>query len=283
MSLISSHSLRYDPMPLTKAVILARGLGTRMRRPAAGASLDRRQARAADTGVKGMIPVGRPFLDYVIGALADAGFREVCLVVAPEHRAIRDHYAAEARPTRVALTFAVQAEPRGTADAVAAAEAFAAGGEFLAINSDNYYPAAVLEAVAGLSRPGLAGFDRAALVAGGNIDEERLRGYAVLNVGPDGMLLDIAEKPDPERWARIPPDALVSMNCWRFGPSIFESARRIGPSPRGEYELGDAVQDAIRHGERFQVVPVRAGVLDLSQRGDIASVTARLSAVQVRL
>ena len=42
----------------TKAVILARGLGTRMRKSDDSASLDASQAAAADTGVKGMIPIG---------------------------------------------------------------------------------------------------------------------------------------------------------------------------------------------------------------------------------
>ena len=270
-------------MVLTKAVILAAGRGTRMRRASEGAGLDETQARVADSGVKGMIPVGRPFLDYVISALVEAGYRDVCLVVGPDHEGIRDYYSREAVPTRIGVTFAVQREPLGTADAVAAAEAFAAGEQFLVINSDNYYPAFVLQAVGALRGAGLAGFERASLVGEGNIDDERASRYAVLDVGPDDALLDIVEKPDVERWARTPTDALISMNCWRFGPSIFEAARRIGPSPRGEYELTDAVKDAMRHGERFTVVRVRAGVLDLSQRSDILSVTRRLSAVEVRV
>ena len=83
-------------MALTRVVILARGLGMRMRRASAVVRLEEAQARAADFGMKGMIPVGRPFLDYVISALADAGYREVCLVVGPEHDAIRDHYSRDA-------------------------------------------------------------------------------------------------------------------------------------------------------------------------------------------
>jgi glucose-1-phosphate thymidylyltransferase len=72
------------------------------------------------------------------------------------------------------------------------------------------------------------------------------------------------------------------MNCWRFSPAIFDAARRIERSARGEFELADAVLYAIARGERFQVVPVRAGVLDLSVRGDISSVGRRLRTVEVR-
>ena len=66
-------------VPTTKAVILARGLGTRMRRADAAAALDDTQSSAADSGLKGMIPIGRPFLDYVISALAE--FRSFCHIV----------------------------------------------------------------------------------------------------------------------------------------------------------------------------------------------------------
>jgi glucose-1-phosphate thymidylyltransferase len=271
------------PVSVSKAVILARGLGTRMRRAAAEAALDEAQARAADTGVKGMIPIGRPFLDYVISGLADAGFEDVCLVIGPEHQAIRDYYGREAVLSRVRVTFAVQERPLGTANAVAAAEAFAGAGEFLVINSDNYYPVFVLEQVRRLTGPGLAGFERAALSSEGNIDDARVSRYAVLQVAADGALEDIIEKPDPEAWDRTGACALISMNCWRFGPRIFDAIRHTGLSSRGEYELADAVRAAIRLGERFQVVPVSTGILDLSQRGDIPSVARRLAGVAVRL
>ncbi|MGI8619426.1 MAG: nucleotidyltransferase family protein, partial [Gemmatimonadaceae bacterium] len=54
----------------TKAVVLARGLGTRMRAADSTADLDADASAIADSGVKAMIPVGRPFLDYVLSALA---------------------------------------------------------------------------------------------------------------------------------------------------------------------------------------------------------------------
>ena len=54
-----------------KAVILARGLGSRMRRAAENVALTAEQSRTADAGVKAMISLdGRPFLDFVISALA---------------------------------------------------------------------------------------------------------------------------------------------------------------------------------------------------------------------
>ena len=108
-------------MSVTKAVVMARGLGSRMRSDDAEADLRPDQADAAASGAKAMMPVGdRPFLDHSLSRLADAGITDVCLVVAPDHDEIRAHY--EAQPlSRVRVSYAVQDEPRGTADAVAAA------------------------------------------------------------------------------------------------------------------------------------------------------------------
>ena len=68
-----------------KAVVMARGLGTRMRKADVAAPLDRHQAEIANAGVKAMIPIGRPFLDYVLSGLADAGYSDACVVIGPEH------------------------------------------------------------------------------------------------------------------------------------------------------------------------------------------------------
>ena len=265
-----------------RAVILARGLGTRMRQPAPGAQLDAAQVAAADAGMKALIPVGRPFLDYVLSELADAGVTRVCVVIGPEHDAVRRYYESLAL-TRLSIDFAVQAQPRGTADAVLAAETWTGSDPFLVLNADNYYPAAALRALAALSLPGLVAFSRKGLMADGQIAAERLTRFALLDVdGP--YLRRIAEKPDASEVARFARSAYVSMNCWRFDLRVYDVCRRVPLSPRGELELPMAVQMAIDEG-RFPVEAVctEEGVLDLSGRADIEAVAARLTGIEVRL
>jgi glucose-1-phosphate thymidylyltransferase len=269
------------PAPVRKAVVLARGLGTRMRREDPGAALDDAQRAVAAAGVKAMIPIGRPFLDYALSALADAGCTDVCLVIGPEHTAVREYYTGPGRPRRVRVAFAEQAEPRGTADALLAAEAFAAGDRVLMVNSDNYYPPEALAALGGVPGSGLLGFERDALVRESNIEPERVRKYALLDVRGDGTLARIVEKPDEATARAFGERALVSMNAWVFTPLIFDACRRVAPSARGELELQDAVRIAIEQlNERFTVVRVAAGVLDLSSRSDIATVRERLAGVE---
>ncbi len=258
-----------------------------MQRADRTAATDPAQAQVADTGLKAMIPFRRPFLDYILSALADAGCDDVCLVIGPEHEVVRDYYERTHPPERTRIRFAIQQEARGTADAVLSAEAFAGGAPFLVLNADNYYPAEVLRALVSLDGPGLPAFRRSTLIARSNIDADRVRSYALLTIGADGMLQDIIEKPDAETFARYVQlhgdEIRVSMNCWRFGPSIFDACRGIEPSPRGELELPNAVRYSVRVlGERFRALPVDAGVLDLSRREDIAAVERRLSSIDAR-
>jgi dTDP-glucose pyrophosphorylase len=278
-----------------RAVVLARGLGTRMRQTTGG-DLAPEQAVAAESGAKAMMPIGgrargaagapvsgaapRPFLDYILSALADAGYTDVCLVVAPDHDAIARHYTGAGRPRRIGLAFAVQDEPIGTANAVAAAEAWTAGDPFLVINGDNYYAVRTLAALTG--RPGAATalYPADTLVTQSNIPPDRIRAFA-LGMVEDGRLARIVEKPTPEQAAALGADALVSMTCWRMPPAIHEACRRVERSVRGELELVDAVNALLDQGIRFDVVVAEDGVLALSRRGDIAAVERALAGVTV--
>jgi glucose-1-phosphate thymidylyltransferase len=253
-----------------------------MRKADATTGLDATQAAAANAGLKAMIPIGRPFLDYVLSVVADAGFREVCLVIGPEHHAVRDYYTRAQLLTRIAVSFAIQAEPAGTADAVLAVRAFAGSDEFVVMNSDNYYPLEVLQQLQAMGQPGTVLFEAAALIQNSNIPEERLRAFASCVVDGEGFLADLIEKPSADE-AQFEAGKLVSMNIWRFGPDIFAACRDVPLSSRGEYELPQAVRLGIHRGMKLKIAVSRAGVFDLSRRSDIAGVAERLKDVEVRL
>ena len=262
---------------LTKVVVLARGLGTRMRRHVDAAPLTREQSAAASAGAKAMMPVagsGRPFLDYALSAIADAGWTNVCLVVAPDHGHVRDYYTRIAPPRRLSMTFAVQPEPRGTADALLAAEPWAGADHFLVVNGDNCYPVSALRALRTLAGAGTSLFVRDRLVARSNIPAERVRAFALCRVSRDGMLAGIVEKPATlgEK------DDLVSMNCWVMPPAIFDACRHTPPSPRGELETrgrGHVAHAGARHRiSRDRVRGRRARPLTAS---DVAAVSRALA------
>lgn len=265
-----------------KAVILARGLGSRMRKEAEGVNLSDEQSKAADAGVKAMISVGRPFLDHVISALADADFTDICLVIGPEHDMIRDYYTGVDKE-RVTISYAVQEEPLGTANAVLSAEEFAGDDRVLVINSDNYYPSEALRSLASVPGSALVGFTREGMLTKSNIAPERIAAFALATADEDGNLDELVEKPDEETIDRLGDDAVISMNCWLCTPAIFPAAKAIPKSARGEYEITDAVRRAIDDGDPYFVVKADAGVLDMSNRGDIASVVEALGDREARL
>lgn len=258
------------------AVVLARGLGTRMRRDDHDAALDPVQRARAASGIKAMIPdaKGRPFLDHILSSFADAGITRAVLVVAPDAEVIRQHYH-DTPPRRLGLEWAVQEQPRGTADAVLAAEPLVGREPFLVANADNLYPVAALTSLIDLGEPGLVAFDRDALLQDGGIDPDRIKAFAMLRLDPSGYLVDLVEKPDEDE-LRAFGGGWVSMNLWRFDHRIFAHCRAVPLSVRGELELPQAVMHALRSGATFRAVTMHAGVLDLSQRADIAAVAARL-------
>lgn len=261
---------------------MARGLGTRMRRADTGATLDASQAAAAESGVKGMIPIKRPFLEYLISALADAGLDEVVLVIGPEHDAVRRHFVQDAPPQRVRIRFAVQQEPIGTANAVTSAADVIGDEPFLVLNADNYYPVEAYRLLAAEASAGTVAFDRDALVREGNVDPERVRSFAVLSVGDDGMLEGIVEKPGDSLDLTSNAARWVGMNLWAMTPAVVSACRRVPKSARGEYELPEAVAMALREGVPVRAIRLAAPVLDLSRRADIAAVAERLGDLEPR-
>lgn len=263
-------------MATTKAVVLARGLGSRMKR-ATDAALTADQRAAAASGAKAMMPLGgRPFLDRSLSRLADAGLTQVCLVIGPDHTGVRDYYDA-LDLERLEVFYTIQPEPLGTADAVAAASWFAGDDQVVVVNGDNLYPTSALAALAATEGSATIGFAPAGLVAHSNIPADRITAFARIAVDATGALIDVVEKPTPEQLAGFAGDAPVSMNCWLFTPAVFDACRRIAPSARGEFEITDAVRLLVAEGERFAVLGFDDGVLDLSSRGDIAAVAARLA------
>jgi glucose-1-phosphate thymidylyltransferase len=237
--------------------------------------------RRAGEGLKALIPLnGRPFIDYVVDSLLCAGLRELCLVIAPEAEPMRRHAARISRAAGVRVECAVQEQPRGTADAVLAAERFVGGDEFVLVNGDNLFPVDVLAELAGAEKPGAWAvlFPRRELLRGGNIGEDRVGAFAVARVSDAGELLEIVEKPSsPEELARGG-KVLVSMNLYRFTADVFDACRRVEPDPeRGELELTSAVAELSRSGRSALGVIIGHGpVFDLTRRADIPAVERAL-------
>lgn len=267
---------------IKNAVILARGLGTRMRRAADGVELGTVHADLAERGLKVLMPIaGRPFLDYIVDSLLTAGVKSVCFVVAPEAQLMRHAADRIAEKSGAKISCAIQQEPLGTADAVLAAEECVGDEPFILCNGDNLYPAGALRQLT-LGDPetcAVVAFDQEAMVLHGNIARERARDFAIVQSRDDGILARIVEKPpDPDAY-RCDGRLWVSMNLYRFTPAIFEYCREVTPDPvRGELELTAAVDAMADAGwPEFRVLRCEEGVFDLTSRADIPSAARALA------
>ncbi len=260
---------------LRKAVILARGMGKRMRRSVRSSILDPMKARFAERGWKPFIPVaGRPFIDHQLKVLSESGIREVCLVVGSEHLELREHFDEIGLELGMSIRFAIQEKPLGTADAVYASKSFVGEDSFLLLNGDNFYPKDSLEPLIrreDFERCYVAGFKMDSLVRLGNFSPERIRSFSVMEVDEKLNLIRIVEKPENPEEYRTDYGILVNMNLWRFNPKIFDACRKVKPHPvRGELELTSAVQLMIDEQVcEVKVVPLDSYVLDLTYGSDI--------------
>ena len=107
-----------------QAIILAGGLGTRLRSVIGDAP-------------KPMAPVGdKPFLEHLMGVLADAGFTHVILSVGYRSGQIVDHFGD--RFAAISIDYAVEATPLGTGGAIRAGLARARPGPCFVLNGDTY-------------------------------------------------------------------------------------------------------------------------------------------------
>jgi bifunctional UDP-N-acetylglucosamine pyrophosphorylase/glucosamine-1-phosphate N-acetyltransferase len=203
-----------------QTVILVAGEGTRMR-------------PLTEAVPKPMLPVAdRPLCAHTADAAVEAGVSELIFVVGYEADAVREYFDDEYRG--VPVSFAVQREQRGTADAVRAARD-RLDGPFAVLNGDNIYDP---ESVADL-------FEAAPSIAA--IEVETPENYGVLSTdGAGERVTGIVEKPDD------PPSTLANAGAYAFPEAAIEWLD-VGESERGEYEITDVVSKAI---EAEAVTPV---------------------------
>lgn len=187
-----------------EAVILAAGLGTRLRPHTL-------------TTPKPLLPVqGRPILDWSLGALP----KEVERVVVVTHylaEQVDAYLGKQTHFNKWATVF--QEKPRGTGDALRACRDQLHSDHFLVLNGDDLYGAADLAALA-RHRAGLLVHP---------VDEPRRFGIAFLK--SDGTLERLVEKPD------LDGRQLANTGAYVFPREVFDIELKL--SPRGEYEITD--------------------------------------------
>ncbi|MBI3457616.1 MAG: glucose-1-phosphate thymidylyltransferase [Candidatus Rokubacteria bacterium] len=198
-----------------RGLILSGGRGTRLR-------------PITYTSAKQLVPVAnKPILFYGLEALAASGIREIGIVVGDTHQEIRDAVGDGSRWS-IGVTYIPQSAPLGLAHAVLTAEEYLRGEPFVMYLGDNLIrePLAPLVARFAAEAPN-------AQILLAKVPNPQEFGVAELR---DGRVVRLVEKP------KTPPSDLALVGIYMFDGRVFDAARAIRPSWRGELEITDAIQ-----------------------------------------
>src|SRR5438270_6381849 len=216
-------------MKITKAVLLAAGRGTRMRDLTANAP-------------KPMIKVrGKPILLHIVEGLQSAGIKDFLIIIGYHGEMVREYFG-DGTCFGLRINYATQTVQDGTGRVVELARDFAGDDPFILhygdilIDSQNYkrlvnFPAEM----------------EALVTVKGN--EDVSKGGAVF-VNERMEVIDVLEKAKPDE----PTSRWYNAGVYSFRPTIFEFTAKLQPSPRGEYELTDAIRDLAQSGKKVQAI-----------------------------
>src|SRR5256886_1030587 len=216
-------------MKVNHAVILAAGRGTRMGELTAEVP-------------KPMIEVrGKPVLQHIIEGLRDAGIRQFLVVVGYRADAVRNFFGDGSRHN-IAIQYATQTVQDGTGRVVDLARDFVGDFPFILSYGDILVDPMNYKRVANLP-------DNVEAVVTVTRGEDVSKGGAVF-LNERMELLDLREKSQRDELT----SPWYNAGLYAFRPSIFEFTAKLQPSPRGEYELTDAIRDLAQSGKKVQAV-----------------------------
>ena len=206
-------------MEALKGLILSGGAGTRLR-------------PITHTSAKQLVPVAnKPVLFYGIEALVDAGITEIAVIIAPETGDEIREAAGDGAAFGASISYILQETPAGLAHALLTAEDFLGGSPFVMYLGDNLLRDGTHLVEAFRSE------EPDALILLTPVPDPQ--NYGVAELDGNGRVARLVEKPGD------PKTNLALVGVYMFSPQVFEAARAIEPSWRGELEITDAIQQLV--------------------------------------
>jgi UDP-N-acetylglucosamine diphosphorylase / glucose-1-phosphate thymidylyltransferase / UDP-N-acetylgalactosamine diphosphorylase / glucosamine-1-phosphate N-acetyltransferase / galactosamine-1-phosphate N-acetyltransferase len=216
-------------MKIDRAVILAAGRGTRMR-------------ELTNELPKPMIEVrGKPVLQHIVVGLCEAGIRDFLIIVGYHADAVQNFFGDGSR-YNIEIQYATQVVQDGTGRVVGLARNFAGDSPFVLNYGDILIDPANYKQLLDLPD----GVEAIITVKRG---EDVSKGGAVF-LNEQMELVDLREKPTQGELS----SPWYNAGIYAFRPSIFEFISKLERSPRGEYELTDAIRDLAQSGKKVQAL-----------------------------
>ena len=223
---------------IEKAVLLAAGRGTRMREMTAELPKPMLEVR------------GKPVLQHIVEGLRDAGITDFLIIVGYRAEAVQNFFGDGSR-YNITIQYLTQTVQDGTGRVVELAKNFAADAPFVLGYGDILVSPENYKRVVDLSED----IDATVSVTRG---EDVSKGGAVF-VNDQMELVDLREKPKPGE----PTSPWYNAGLYAFRPSIFDFTAKLKRSPRGEYELTDAIRELAQSGKKVQALPLTGSWADV--------------------
>jgi len=205
---------------------------------------------------------GRPILQHIIEGLRDAGVTRVLIVVGWRADVVRDFFR-DGSGLGVSVEYTTQVVQDGTGRVVELARDFAGTAPFvlsygdILINPEHYRKLVALE-------------EAEAIVSVKHNPGEIAKGGAIF-IDERSTVTDVREKPGPGE----PTSPWYNAGVYTFRPSIFEHTARLEKSPRGEYELTDAIRTLAQSTGKVRAVELKGDWADVRDPEVLAQLNAR--------
>ena len=209
--------------PLLNGIVLAGGTGSRL-------------YPLTKVTNKHLLPVGRyPMIYHPLMRLREAGIERVAIVTSPEHMGDVVNLLGSGRDLGLDLTYRVQDQPGGIAQALGLCENFAGDQPFLVALGDNILEDSLAEEAEKFRRQ-----DRGARILLKSVPDPE--SYGVPRFEGE-RIVEIVEKPSE------PPSNYAVTGLYFYDAQVFDFIRTLSPSERGEYEVSDLNSAYVQHSE----------------------------------
>lgn len=207
---------------------------------------------------KELLPVGdKAVIEHVVEAMKLAGIEDVVIVVSPHKHGISD-YLGSGKRFGVNLTYVVQEERLGLANAVVAGE-HVIEGSFAVVLGDNFFqPKSFLEQLISYH------LSEKADATLGVAEVQDVTRHGII-MPSENKIIDIVEKPSADN----APSRLGAIGMYIFEPEIFNAIEKTAPGYKGEYQLTDSIKVMIDEGEKVVYKKIKGVHIDVGTPKDL--------------